>query len=66
MTDMEVVTLIKDIQKGEQEKARLVQSLFVPKCVKCGKRLTDSMSKIRGYGPVCWNRLVINSQEKLF
>ncbi len=24
------------------------------KCQKCGKKLTDPESKIRGYGPECW------------
>ena len=28
------------------------------RCKKCGKRLTDPESRLRGYGPECWEELV--------
>lgn len=27
-------------------------------CQKCGKRLTDIESRLRGYGPDCWGEIV--------
>ena len=28
------------------------------KCLNCGKKLTDTESMRRGYGPECWGKLV--------
>lgn len=28
------------------------------RCKKCGKKLTDPESRLRGYGPECWEELV--------
>lgn len=66
MTEQEVNRLFNDIEKNEKELDSMIKSLFIPRCVKCGKKLTDSMSRLRGYGPVCWSRLMLDNQEKLF
>lgn len=66
MTDKEISRLFDDMKKDEKELDSMIKSLFVPRCIKCGKRLTDRTSRLRGYGPVCWERLVVAQQEILF
>ena len=35
------------------------------KCQKCGRRLTDPESMIRGYGPECWEEIVDAVREAM-
>lgn len=35
-------------------------------CRRCGKPLKDTMSKERGYGPECWNKVTREGRRKLF
>ena len=66
MTDKEINRLFNDIKKDEIELHNMIKILFIPRCIKCGKKLTDRTSRLRGYGPVCWEKLVNERQENLF
>ena len=35
------------------------------RCKKCGKKLTDPESRLRGYGPECWEELVAAVKAKM-
>lgn len=64
MNDLSI--LMAEISKQMVEKDNLVNAIKAQRCLRCGKKLSDDISKFRGYGPVCWERLVVERQEKLF
>lgn len=35
-------------------------------CRRCGRTLKDSISRERGYGPECWNKICKESRRRLF
>ena len=36
------------------------------KCVRCGRRLKSDEAKERGYGKICWQKHLSDSQNRLF
>lgn len=36
------------------------------RCIRCGKRLKDPISKLLGYGPDCYRRYCNEKRRKLF
>lgn len=42
------------------------QKLSSSICRRCGRKLKDAISRERGYGPECWNKLIHESRKKLF
>ena len=45
------------LRKGNRPLPRPMIMLHHGKCAHCGKKLDDETSVLRGFGPVCWDRI---------
>lgn len=36
------------------------------RCIRCGKKLKDSLAQERGYGEICWKKHISDKQIPLF
>lgn len=38
----------------------------IPKCIRCGRKLTNPEAQQRGYGDICWKKHLADNQATLF
>jgi len=45
---------------------KLDKGSSIPKCIRCGRKLTNPEAQQRGYGDVCWKKHLADNQTTLF
>lgn len=36
------------------------------RCLRCGRKLKTTENRLRGYGKICWEKIIIKNSKKLF
>ena len=36
------------------------------RCLRCGRKLKKSEYRLRGYGKICWEKIIVKNSKKLF
>lgn len=64
-TDDPIKGIIYAISKGNKPLPRPMIMVHHGKCACCGRSLDDAESVRRGFGPVCWDRLMRSKHQSL-
>ena len=56
----------KMVEKINFKQVPLSDSELHKTCLRCGRKLKTEDAKIRGYGPVCYEKILSNKQSLLF